>query len=577
MGRRATTSALPLALLAAISMMALTMLPTAVMAAEATPEGAMGAAPLPSSSSVGRAAARRRDLLQASSIESAAVASNVNCTALPGLQACAEPLCFESYELRRNATTGALECRRLPSASALALNLLLPIYDGDYLFLSAGDNALASTSVVDNTNAGRRFTTREGSFRVRAPFAERVRNTGTVLGGWLGRFSQRRASAEVASSWSVGTNGQRPLQTEASIGALPKVAATSKRGLYGPGFTAVGRGAAASDDPAEQGGSVEGNVALDVLSPFGILAGGRRRSLLQRQDQGGPRRQHQQQRRSSLPPSSSSAAAAAEDEEDMAALRAQLGRLVAKGAVKSDVMYDLRGGGATAGGEGAAMGEEDADGGGGSEGDGQLERPTHQRQRQQQQPALRTSTSGGGGGGGPGTGGISTGGGGLTGGPIAPALLPFCRPRLGLFCSDTDLLRTLRKARPDAVLLSDDAPAWGEAFASGEVDPRLLIRTDPIASAVPAASAVVNSKLDGRLGTLFGNGVLKSTLASTGFGLAPAAAAIGAAPALAFTMGQNRAEGTLDLRGARARLVVFPGANFGSLTGLTQVDATQGK
>jgi len=163
-----------------------------------------GAAPLPSSSSVGRAAARRRDLLQASSIESAAVASNVNCTALPGLQACAEPLCFESYELRRNATTGALECRRLPSASALALNLLLPIYDGDYLFLSAGDNALASTSVVDNTNAGRRFTTREGSFRVRAPFAERVRNTGTVFGGWLGRFSQRRASAEVASSWSGG-------------------------------------------------------------------------------------------------------------------------------------------------------------------------------------------------------------------------------------------------------------------------------------------------------------------------------------------------------------------------------------
>jgi len=496
-------------------------------------------AALPSSSSpppppphLGRSAAHRRALLQSPSASAtAAVARSVNCSALPGLQACAEPLCFDAFELRRNASTGAVDCRPLPPAPLAAINLIWSTYDGDYGWLSTGDNALAAASVVDNTNAGRRFATREGSLRLRAPFAERTRNVGSVLGGWLGRFSQVRGSVEGASSWSVGNNGQRPLQTETSIGAgLPRVAATAKRGLYGPGFTSVERGAAASASPTAQGGSVEDNVALDVLAPFGV--GGRRR--LMRQDG----------RTAAAAPS------AAAEREDLAALRAQLRRLVAKGAVKGDAIFGFKPLGGEGGGDVAAAA-------------GGPDEPSVPGAR----PRLRTSGGGGGGG----------GGGRPPSADLAPALLPFCRPRLGLLCSDTDLLRVLRKARPDAVLLSDDAPAWAEGFATLELDPRLLVRTDPIAGALPAASLVANAKLDGRLGTLPLSGVLRSTLASTGFGLAPAAySAAGAAPALAATLGQGRTEATLELREVRPRLVVFPGANFGSLAGLTTIEATQG-
>lgn len=517
------------------------------------------------SSSSGRSAERRRALLQSSSSSSAsaAVGRAVNCTALPGLQACAEPLCFDSFELRRNATSGSVECRPLPAPSPSALNLLFPAYDGDYVFLSTGDNALAAASVVDNTNTGRRFTTREGSLRLRAPFTERTRNAGSVLGGWLGRFSQRRASAEVASSWAVGTNGQRPLQTETSIGtaALPKVAATSKRGFYGPGFTAVGRGAAASDDPEEQGGSVGDNVALDVTAPFFFGAGRRkkmsmrrRRSLLQR---GGGYRGGR-----GAPFLAEEGRAG--DEEDLAALRAQLGRLVDKGAIKGDAMFGLKQQ------QPAADADAGADDAGSAGGAGE------------RAGQLRTGGNGGGSGGGPSPSSSSSSSGSGSGSSpessdLAPALLPFCRPRLGLLCSDTDLLRVLRKARPDAVLLSEDAPAWAEAFGTLEVDPRLLVRTDPIAGPLPAASAVANSKLDGRIGALPLNAALKSTLASTAFGLAPAPySSAGAAPGLAFTLGQSRGEATLEAREARARLVVFPGANFGSLAGLTTVEATQG-
>jgi hypothetical protein len=533
---------------------ALVLTPTAVMASESDSSTSNGPSS-PSSSAAtatataGHSASRRRALLQGGSAAASAVLQNVNCSALPGLQACAEPLCFDEFELRRNASSGSIECRPIPPAQPSALNLLLPIYDGDYIFLSTGDNALAATSVLDNTNTGRRFTTREGSLRVRAPFTERVRNAGSVFGGFLGRFRQERASTEVASSWAVGTNPQRPLQTETSLGTglLPRVGATSKRGLYGPGFVAVGRGAAASSDPSAQGGSVEDNVALDVTAPFGLLGRRRRRGLLQQQ-------QRRQQRE--------------DEDEDLAALRAQVARLVAKGAVKGDAMFDLRSSGGDAGEEGmeaapVASEEEGALGG---------------AQQQQQQPALRqiavpaaslaassgvlSSSSG-----------LATP---LAPTPLAPAILPFCRPRIGLFCSDTDLLRVLRKARPDAVLLSEDAPAWGEAFFSGEVDPRLLVRTDPIAGKLPAASLVANSRLDGRFGSFAKNGVVKGTLASTALGLAPAPAAVGAAPALALTVGQGRAEGTLEARQGRGRLVIFPGANFGSLAGLTQVEATQG-
>jgi hypothetical protein len=411
---------------------------------------------------------------------------------------------------------------------------LFPAYDGDYIFLSTGDDALAAASIVDNTNTGRRFTTREGSLRLRAPFTERTRNVGSVFGGWLGRFSQRRASAEVASSWAVGTNGQRPLQTETSIGtgALPKIAATSKRGFYGPGFTAVGRGAAASSDPAAQGGSVEDNVALDVTGPFFGLGGKKkRRALLQQQRRGGAK--------ATTP--TPKPEGRADDKEDLAALRAQIQRLVAKGAIKGDAMFGLK-----------KQDEED---------EGGVAAAAASTGGQQ----LRTN-SGGGSGSSP----SSTT-------DLAPALLPFCRPRLGLLCSDTDLLRVLRKARPDAVLLSEDAPAWGEAFYTAELDPRALIRTDPIAGPLPAVSAVANAKLDGRLGVLPANAVLKSTLASTAMGFAPAPFAVGAAPALAFTMGQNRGDATIEAREARARLAVFPGANFGSLAGLTTVEATQGR
>jgi hypothetical protein len=414
----------------------------------------------------------------------------------------------------------------LPAPSASALNLLFPAYDGDYIFLSTGDDALAAASIVDNTNTGRRFATREGSLRLRAPFAERTRNLGSVFGGWLGRFSQRRASAEVASSWAVGTNGQRPLQTETSIGtgALPKIAATSKRGFYGPGFTAVGRGAAASSDPAAQGGSVEDNVALDVTAPFLGLGGKKRRALLQ-------------QRRAKTP-TTPKPEGRADDKEDLAALRAQIQRLVAKGAIKGDAMFWLK--------------KQDEEGGvaaAAATGGQQLRTNTGSSS-----PSPSSSST-----------------------DLAPTLLPFCRPRLGLLCSDTDLLRVLRKARPDAVLLSEDAPAWGEAFYTAELDPRALIRTDPIAGPLPAVSAVANTKLDGRLGVLPANAVLKSTLASTAVGFAPAPFAVGAAPAMAFTMDQNRGDATIEAREARARLVVFPGANFGSLAGLTTVEATQGR
>jgi hypothetical protein len=576
-------STLPLLLVAPLLLLPL-LLPATAAAADAKP-----LAPPLSSYPRTRSALRRRALLQsASSSASSVVSRNVNCSALPGLQACAEPLCFEAFELRRNATTGDLTCRAIPPPSPSALNLVFSAYDGDYVFLSTGDNALAAASVLDNTNRGRRFSTREGSLRLRAPFEERVRNVGSVAGGWIGRFSQRRASTERASSWSVGTNGQRPLQTETSLGTGPKVAATSKRGFYAPGFTAEGRGAAASDDPAEQGGSVEDNVALDVTAP--LLFGGKRRrrsrQLLQQQQRRRRQRrgrwgrgvevpeedqeqqelqrqwnpdeeeeeqqQQQQKQRQRVDADYAAAAAAADDEEDMRALRAQLSRLVARGAIKSDAMFGFDGG---AGGDNQAP--EDDYGGSNPAGG----------------PSLRTSTGGGGTGGATATTTPPT--------PIAPALLPFCRPRLGLLCSDTDLLRVLRKARPDAVLLADDAPAWAEAFATGEVDPRVLVRTDPIAGGLllpAAASLVTNTKLDGRAGTLLGGGVLKSTLASTGFGVGPSAFANpGAAKGVSFTAGQSRGEATLEAREARPRLVIFPGANFGSLAGLTTVEATQGK
>jgi hypothetical protein len=59
-----------------------------------------------------------------------------NCSTLFGLEACAEPLCFDVFELQRQAN-GSVECMRVRAQetgiSRVVASLLLP-YDYDYLF-----------------------------------------------------------------------------------------------------------------------------------------------------------------------------------------------------------------------------------------------------------------------------------------------------------------------------------------------------------------------------------------------------------------------------------------------------------
>ena len=83
-----------------------------------------------------------------------------NCSTLSGLEACAEPLCFDVFELQRqaNGTVACVQVRVQETVpSRLIASLLLP-YDYDYLFRFASDveplGASISTLVSSSSGVG---------------------------------------------------------------------------------------------------------------------------------------------------------------------------------------------------------------------------------------------------------------------------------------------------------------------------------------------------------------------------------------------------------------------------------------
>jgi hypothetical protein len=80
----------------------------------------------------------------------ALAASQFNCSTLSGLEACAEPLCFDVFELQR-LDNGTVRCVRVRQQATtispiVAAALLLP-YDYDYLFRFGADVEPLGTSV----------------------------------------------------------------------------------------------------------------------------------------------------------------------------------------------------------------------------------------------------------------------------------------------------------------------------------------------------------------------------------------------------------------------------------------------